>query len=251
LIKNKNVLDEKAVWILLSLLPAMDKQVNSFQDFFEDTPAPNELAQNDVWQKFTELQQCLMNLNPSKRKIANVYNYQVQNYKGEANGLLEYGWLLSRKTKVFDTRQLYVSGNPAMFEHKSGRPVLIDVISSSRLSSNIVCSVLAPAGRLTELPFKKKSVRLFGIKDFFRAYQRLLTFASIAIFALIGVFVAESITASHAGFNGSSTSPVGAVIGMFFGFLFTSFGEKILKEIYPEDDDIIARRTKKSNLRAK
>lgn len=251
LIKSKNSLDEKSIWILLGLLPAMDKQVSSFQDFFEDMSVTSILLQNDVWHKFTELQKCVMGLNPAKRKIANIHNYQVQNYKGDAGGLLEYGWLPFKKTKVFDTRHLYISGNPALFEQKLGRPVLVDLVNSSKQSLSTVSSILAPAGRLTELPFKKRSMRVFGIKEFIRVYQKMLTFASVAIFGLLGVYIAELVTISQEVNNSSSTNPVGAALGMFFGFVFSSFGEKFLKEIYPEDNDIIIGQTKKMNLRAK
>lgn len=209
------------------------------------------LLQNDVWHKFTELQKCVMGLNPAKRKIANIHNYQVQNYKGDAGGLLEYGWLPFKKTKVFDTRHLYISGNPALFEQKLGRPVLVDLVNSSKQSLSTVSSILAPAGRLTELPFKKRSMRVFGIKEFIRVYQKMLTFASVAIFGLLGVYIAELVTISQEVNNSSSTNPVGAALGMFFGFVFSSFGEKFLKEIYPEDNDIIIGQTKKMNLRAK
>jgi hypothetical protein len=75
-IKQKNVFDERTVWSLSHLLPAMDKQINYFQSLFDESPSAKNISQNDVWLKYVELQSCLMKMNPAKRKSASIYSYQ-------------------------------------------------------------------------------------------------------------------------------------------------------------------------------
>jgi hypothetical protein len=245
--KQRNIFDERTIWSLSHLLPALDKQINYFHILFDENPPTKNILQNDVWLKYVELQSCLIKMNPAKRKAASIYSYQVQNFKGEAKGLLEYGWFFWRKRKSFNTKQIYLSGNPASLDHDIRRPIIFD-LAQPQNGATQVSSVLAPIGRFIELPFKKKAERYFGVSKFMYKHKNVITASKIG-FALacgLGIYLASEINiASIAGSSNPILTGFFTITSTVSVFVITTIGEKFVKNNFPEDNDLVIKDKKK------
>ncbi len=66
---KKNVINEKEIWALLYLLPALDKQIDSLQEMLDDNSEENDIINNDVWLKFVDLFTFIAKVNPAQSKI--------------------------------------------------------------------------------------------------------------------------------------------------------------------------------------
>jgi hypothetical protein len=173
--------------------------------------------------------------------------YQVQNFKGEAKGLLEYGWFFWRRRKPFNTKQIYLSGSPTSLDHDVRRPVIFD-LAQLQNGSTQVSSVLAPIGRFIELPFKKKAEQYFGVSKFMYKHKDAITVSKIVLALLCGLgiyLVLAIILASLAGSSNPVLTGLFTVISSISVFVITSIGERFVKNIYPEDNDLAVKDKKK------
>lgn len=250
ILKNKVDDVSKLIWVLLKSLPSLDDQIRNFHSICSDDAQDHNLVESDVWLRFVDFLEFISILNPAKRKSAQVYSYQVKNYRNEADGLLEF--ISFRKHSLpFDTKETFISGNPALIDPDILRPVLVDVIKLENHSTK-PSSVFAPLGKFTELPFKKRRIALFDIVKFANKSKDVYKAAQYLCSALIGIaiwFLAESINQTISGSPQPVISATSAIVSAIFTGIFTENAKKFINMVNPEDNDLLIRDKRNHNIK--
>ncbi len=147
----------------------------------------------------------------------------------------------------FDTKWVYVTGNPKSFDQDVQRPVLFDFLKLPDKTKKIT-SVFAPIGRFIELPFKERLVPFMNMSLFIYKQKR-----KYETFRLIGIIFAGIVFTWLAGsaeamLTGSANPILAGGIGLFSTvstYILTTYGERFIKNKDPQDNDLVGRVNRK------
>jgi hypothetical protein len=237
--------DEKSIWALLYLFPALDKQIESLQEVL-DGSEDNNIVNNDVWLNFADLFTFITKLNPARRKPGHIYSYQEKSYKLDADGRLEFG-LFWKQGMKFDTKWVFVSGNPKSLDQDIQRPILFDLVKLSDKTEKIT-SVFAPIGRFVELPFKKRRIPFLNISMFIYKQKRKYEVFRLGGIIFIGLVISWFAGSAVAMLTGSPHPILAGGVGVLSAvstYFLTTYGERLIKNIDPEDYDLVGRANRK------
>jgi len=240
--RTKNV--SKLIWIMLKVLPTLDEQMTDFYSLC-NTYSNNHkiLFENNIWARFEDYYRYMHGFNLAKRKAAQVYSYQVKNYRNEVEGLIE---IVSFRTLSlpFETKGTFISGNPAIIDQEILRPVLVDIIYENK-KTPVLSAVLAPMARFLELPFKRRRLSPYKILSFFKGHKNLykvIQGLSLLVLILLVWILSETIISSISGSPNPIAQGILTVVSAIFASLYGDNIKKFMNVMNPEDNDQILKK---------